>query len=384
MLDSVRSPAGGVPETGRPVRVLINAIHAKSGGGVTYMRNILKPLAEDGRLDLHVLLHRSQDGMFEPMPPSVKVHLEDFPSGFLKTLLWEQWAVPRLARRLGAEVVFSPANYGPVLAPNPVILLRNALDVGRKEKRLTKKLYWWGLTLATAVSLVTARRAMAVSTYALDTLTFGGKRFTAKTRIVPHGVAANFSPPGADAAPRGDALLAVSDIYIQKNFHTLFEALARIVPERPELTLTIAGRILDADYHARLSEQLDRLGLAGRVTFLGGVGPEVLTGLYRSCRVFVFPSTVETFGNPLAEAMACGAPIATSAATAMPEVAGDAALLFDPEDPEDMARTLARLWDDADLRADLSAKAAKRGAEFSWVRCAADVADVLCDAAGRG
>ncbi len=106
-----------------------------------------------------------------------------------------------------------------------------------------------------------------------------------------------------------------------------------------------------------------------------------LLELYRRCAVFVFPSTVETFGNPLVEAMACGAPIASSNAAAMPEVLGEAALFFDPALIDGMAAALGRLLDDAGLRRELGCKAAARARQFSWPRCAEATLSVIREAA---
>jgi glycosyltransferase involved in cell wall biosynthesis len=88
--------------------------------------------------------------------------------------------------------------------------------------------------------------------------------------------------------------------------------------------------------------------------------------LYQKCTIFVFPSTVETFGNPLVEAMACGAPIASSNTTAMPEVLGNAGVYFDPNKIDDMRDTISGLLADQDLRNSISRLAEIRSNDFSW------------------
>ena len=136
--------------------------------------------------------------------------------------------------------------------------------------------------------------------------------------------------------------------------------MARLKPDHPGLTLKIAGRPIDDDYFQELKLKVAEEKLDGEIEFLGGVPSQDLVGLYRRCGVFVFPSTVETFGNPLVEAMACGAPIACSNTAAMPEAVGDAAEFFDPGNVENMAVVISRLLEDEDLRQDLSQKALKR------------------------
>ena len=200
----------------RCVRVLINGLHAKSGGGVTYLRNMLPLLAEGDGLELHLFLHIDQFDLFEPIDDRVRLHIFDFRSNLLNLLLWEQFSLPLLARTMSADVTFSPANYGPLFAPAPVILLRNALAVVGAETRPHKWLYWSGLAFMTAVSLFTCTKAIAVSEYARRALTFGlGNRLLGKVSVIYHGVDRRFSPHEAAV---GDTpyLLAVADIYVQK------------------------------------------------------------------------------------------------------------------------------------------------------------------------
>jgi glycosyltransferase involved in cell wall biosynthesis len=117
-------------------------------------------------------------------------------------------------------------------------------------------------------------------------------------------------------------------------------------------------------------QELDKIvmdkGLQNHVTFLGGLDVEQLISLYQECTIFVFPSTVETFGNPLVEAMACGAPIASSSAAAMPEVLGNAGMYFDPNKIDDIRDTILRLLGDQNLRHSISRLAEARSNEFSW------------------
>lgn len=365
-------------------RILVNALHAKSGGGITYLRAMVPRLAVMPGTEVHLCLHANQRDLFpEGSLGPVRHHWLDYPMSFWGQHWHEQVLVPRLARRIGADVTFSPANYGPLLVRHGVVLLRNALTVATVDRRPAKLLYWLLVYLATAASLVTCRRAIAVSTYArkaaagplMDGLV--GRKIT----IVPHGVAPTFAPPEAGET-RESFLLAVSDIYIQKNLHRLLEAFARIAARFPDTRLLIAGKPLDAAYFGGLKAQVAALGLDDRVEFLGHRTADRLADLYRRCRVFVFPSTVESFGNPLAEALACGAPVACSNAAAMPEVAGDAALYFPPEDVAAMADALARLLDSPDLRAEMGARALRQAARYSWDRTAEATLAVLEQAAG--
>lgn len=361
-------------------RVLVNALHAKTGGGITYLRNVVPLLAAEPDLEVHLLVGRRQVDIAGTIPETVRLHVAEVPERLLSLLVWEQIALPTLAAEMGCDVLFSPANYGPLFASRQVVMLRNAPAVGRTEHRLSKWLYWKGLAAATALSMIFCRHAVAVSRYAAGAM--APRRIAGKITVVPHGVSPFFVP--ADT-PRGSALLAVSDIYIQKNLHVLIDAFGRVAPHLPGVVLHIAGRVVDADYHADLQRQISVAGLGERVTFLGHCDVERLRELYRACALFVFPSTVETFGNPLLEAMACGAPVLCSNTTAIPEVAGDAAAYFSPTDPQELADQIRRLLADDGARARLSAAGLARAAGFSWQASASTTAGVLRRVAhGRG
>ncbi|TAN51564.1 MAG: glycosyltransferase family 1 protein [Rhodospirillales bacterium] len=332
---------------------------------------MLPLLAARSDLDCRLLIHESQRSLFADVPKGIDVVVVGFKDGFIRRLIWEQTVLPIQAWSW-ADVTFSPANFGPLLAPRLVVLLRNALEVASVEPRLSKKIYWLVLSLMTWLSLALAPRAMAVSAYALERLGFGFKR---KISVVHHGIDADLFHP--DKRPREDFLLAVGDLTVQKNFHTLIEALA----ELPDAELRIAGRRVDEDYAQRLESDIRRLGLDGRVKLLGHVDKDDLAHLYRYCRLFLFSSTVETFGHPLLEAMASGCPILCAKSTAMPEIMGDAGHYAEPESVADWVRALTILLANDSLRGDLAKRAIERAKRFSWKKTADETARILINAA---
>jgi glycosyltransferase involved in cell wall biosynthesis len=358
------------------LRILVNGIHAKSGGGVTYLKNILPILAEDAELELHLFIHKEQFELFEVVDERIRVHLLDYRNGFFFNLVWEQFALPILARSMSIDVTVSPANYGPLMAPAQVIMLRNSLAVAGKETRPIKRLYWAGLTIMTALSLLTCQRAIAVSNYARKALTFGiSQRLQSKVSVIYHGVRETFVPPETERS--GNFLLAVSDIYVQKNLHILINALGELRRSNPDIVLKLAGKAIDQGYLNELKDAIRLEKLEDAVEFLGEMNSDQLLVLYQNCIAFVFPSTVETFGNPLVEAMACGAPIVSSNTAAMPEILGEAAIYFDPLNARDIAAQIGEILANGDLRLRLSQTALQRAAMFSWRNTARQTADVI-------
>jgi alpha-1,3-rhamnosyl/mannosyltransferase len=111
------------------------------------------------------------------------------------------------------------------------------------------------------------------------------------------------------------------------------------------------------------------LGL--RPLFIGDADDVELVDLYRAAEVVVLPSLEEGFGLPIVEAMACGTPVICAHAASMPEIAGDAALFFDPLDANDLCRVLRQVLSSKDLSDSLSARGLLRAQQFSWDRTAA-------------
>jgi glycosyltransferase involved in cell wall biosynthesis len=152
-----------------------------------------------------------------------------------------------------------------------------------------------------------------------------------------------------------------------KNLNALIDAWARLKPAHA--TLVLAGH-QDPRY-PQAQHRAAALGL-GAVKFIGAIDDDSAAALHSACDVFVFPSLYEGFGLTPLEAMACGTPVACSNASSLPEVTGDAALQFDPHNPQAIADALEQLFDSAQLRAAMREKSLIQAARFSWERTAAD------------
>jgi glycosyltransferase involved in cell wall biosynthesis len=162
-------------------------------------------------------------------------------------------------------------------------------------------------------------------------------------------------------------LLSLSAKRPHKNLLALIGALARI-PAEQRPVLVLAG--YPTAHEAALRERARSEGLDADVRFPDWLSAEELEGLWALAEAFVFPSLYEGFGLPVLEAMARSVPVASSNASSLPEVAGEAALLFDPHDETAIAGALRRLLDDAPLREQLYARGLARAGEFTWQRTA--------------
>jgi glycosyltransferase involved in cell wall biosynthesis len=195
----------------------------------------------------------------------------------------------------------------------------------------------------------------------IDVVPLGLGSVRRATPIDEHEVRARF-----DLAERR-VLLSLSAKRPHKNLLALIGALGRIPAEqRPMLVLAGYSTAHEAELRARVVSE----GLDGDVRFPEWLAAEELEGLWALAEAFVFPSLYEGFGLPVLEAMARGVPVACSNASSLPEVAGDAALLFDPYDAAAIADALRRLLDDGALRERLRTLGLAQAKRFTWDRTA--------------
>jgi glycosyltransferase involved in cell wall biosynthesis len=179
-------------------------------------------------------------------------------------------------------------------------------------------------------------------------------------------------------------LLYVGTLQPRKNLVRLIDAFAEVCRAasdagetglEADLQLVLAGKTgwLCQD----ILERGRHLGVEARIAFPGFVPEADLAALYSGARLFVMPSLYEGFCMPVLEAMACGTAVACSAASSLPEVVGDAALLFDPHDVHEMVAGMLQLLRGDDLRRSLVDRGARRVSAFTWSRTARQVLTVL-------
>ena len=198
-----------------------------------------------------------------------------------------------------------------------------------------------------------------------------------RVTVIPSGLASDFAPVPRDSGelarigvPAGRRyVLVVGQGAPYKNHEGALRAFATAFGARDDIDLVMVQR--RGARGAWLERLARRLGIGGRMHVLPAVAQADLVRLYAGAEVLLHPSLCEGFGNPLVEAMACGCSVITSAVSAMPEVAGGAAVLVDPFDVSDIAAALRRVVDDATLRAALRARGLTRAAAFDWRECAA-------------
>jgi glycosyltransferase involved in cell wall biosynthesis len=194
-----------------------------------------------------------------------------------------------------------------------------------------------------------------------------GDAAEARARVASYGVTKPF-------------VLFVSSLWSYKNCDGLLRAWAIAREQLPGRQLAIVGAGRDEKYLAQLRAIVAECGIGDDVVFVGGVSLEETVDFYRAADVFVYPSHNETFGLPILEAMATGCPVVTSDVSAMPETAGGAALLADPQAPESIARAIVEAAR-PEQRGRLIGLGFKRAAQFSWSATGAQTLDVYREVA---
>jgi glycosyltransferase involved in cell wall biosynthesis len=177
---------------------------------------------------------------------------------------------------------------------------------------------------------------------------------------------------GPEPVPARPYFLYVGSRSSYKNFGGLLRAFARAVASRPGLALCVVGPPFTAEEEKQLAE----LKLADRVEHYGHAGDAHLAKLYRCSLALVYPSLYEGFGIPPLEAMACGTVAVVADTSSLPEVVGDAGLLFDPRRDDELIHTLLLLADDDGARAELIRKGEMRAREFGWDKTVARTLEV--------
>jgi glycosyltransferase involved in cell wall biosynthesis len=284
----------------------------------------------------------------------------------------EQLLLPRLAARSGVDLLHSLASTAPVRGPFTRVVTVHDL-IYRHLPRSHIGVRSLGMRILVPRAVRSSHRVITDSQATKRDLVELLGAPAERVDVVPLGIG---NPPRAQplderevrerfAIGERPVLLSLSAKRRHKNLDALLEALA-LLPQRPLLIL--AG--YPTPYEQVLRRHAQALGIGDDVRWPGWLSAAELEALWRLTCGFVFPSLHEGFGLPVLEAMARGVAVACSNASSLPEVAGDAALLFDPLDPSSIAQAIERLLGNGEDVQRLRVAGPQRAAQFSWQRTA--------------
>jgi glycosyltransferase involved in cell wall biosynthesis len=374
------------------IAIDIRPLSPRRSGVGYYIRNLLRAIGDAETGDRLLLWHHSPQSLERGTVPA---HAEVVRAPFSHEShplgdLWRDVALPRAIRRRGADVFHGPAFALPRDRRGfACVVTIHDLAAFRHPETLPRR---YGIYLRAQVRAAIARadRIIAISRAEGDELRALAGGACDRVRVVHHGVEPRFRPI-ADARA-ADATLArlgiarpyalhLGNIEPRKNLAGAFRAFERFrARTRAPHALVVAGASgwLETGIH----DAARRMPPEARPIFTGYVAEADVPAVVGSASMFLFPSLYEGFGLPILEAMACGVPVVTSDRGAMREVAGSAALLADPLDPEAIAAQMARLVEEPGLAERLAALGRERAALFRWETTARETLAVYREAAG--
>jgi glycosyltransferase involved in cell wall biosynthesis len=322
----------------------------------------------------------------DPSAPTQRLTLPDLPTldcAVSPFALAQHWRVRQVLRSVSAELYHSPYYLMPYRVGLPMVFTCHDLIplifheyFGARQRLIYRFTH--------QLALNTARMTIAVSHSTKNDLQRFFQVNPKRIVVVHEGVDAHFQPPSRAALDRVKQRYVLPDHYVlyfgsnkpHKNVPHLVQAFAQSNLQSPasNLQLVIAGH-WDARY-PQAKELVEQLQLQDCVKFIGPVPDADLPALYGGAELFVFPSEYEGFGLPVLEAMACGAPVVCSNRSSLPEVAGEAALLCDPDDATALARAIKQIVSDRSQQVERREHSLARAAQFTWERTAQQTAEV--------
>ena len=343
---------------------LLHLVPGETGGMELYARRLLPALrAADASLRITVLAAgAAARGEWD----ADVVAIPGNPRSRVRRVLAEQTLVPRAVRRIRPDLVHNAFNTAPAVAGRPQVTSIQDLIFNRHPE--THGLRARGVELLVPLAARRSRRVLTGSKASkADIVELLGVP-AERVDVTPYGP--GLERPAVPLPPEavreelalgdGPLVLTVAARLPHKNIERLIDALAQV----PDATLVVPG--YSTGHEAGLMARAARAGVEARVRFVSWLDDAMLDALYRAADCFVLPSLAEGFGLPVLEAMLRGVPVACSNTPALVELAGDAALLFEPQDVNAIANAVRRSLTDAALRQKLRAAGKRRAATFTW------------------
>ncbi len=377
-----------------PIRIAIDVRRARDFGIGTYIRNLVLALGALDRENHYILVALNADEPYlAGLPPNFEIAVYHRPD----TDWMDQFAFYFFLRTIHADLVHLPLNLVPLLMPKPYVVtihdMGSLLFGNRTQVRSNYRMFLFRR------GLLRAERVIAVSTATRRDVENVLGIPSSRIRQIYDAPDPHFLRPPDDGKQSTERqqtleryqidypfLLYAGAVRPQKNVPRLVEAFAVLRgdleqhPVYKDLRLIIIGD--EITKYPALRRAVIKTRVEKLVRFLGFVPFDTLRVFFEAASAFVFPSLHEGFGLPPLEAMACGTPVVTSNVSSLPEVAGNAAMLVNPENVFDIARGIREVLLDDGLRADLIRRGHEQVRRFSWATAARQVLEIYQEVAG--
>lgn len=369
------------------MNIVVNGRFSQYKTGVgRVVENYLRHLAPiDDRNRYHIYVNPEFVDLFRFDNPNFIVHSNGVPAGnSLKNHLWTQTGLLWNVRRHQADLLILPQINLVLFKLAPILLFQHDLIEYHLANQVWYKMLFRKFAIPYAIKL--ANRIVSVSNNTTNDLRcFLGVPDSKVVTILSGVHREGLGPQDRDECRRrvshkykidGEYILYVGTLTLpQKNLLRLVEAYRLLRNRGCQAQLLLAGAFGKESH--RILELIESLGLRQHTITPGYVDEADLPYLYSGATAFCFPSLYEGFGLPVLEAMACGCPVVTSNVSSMPEIAGEAAALVDPNDSKAIADALWALLCDPELRRQRAEQGLAQAARFSWDKAARQLLDVI-------
>jgi glycosyltransferase involved in cell wall biosynthesis len=365
------------------LKIAIDASNIRCGGGLTHLYYFLlniKP-KRDSFNKVYIWANQETLNYLPDRYWLVKNNLAIFDKGYLVRAIW-QLNFGRLASKMKCDLIFSPGgtsitSFQPTVVVSQNLLPFESLEIMKYGFSL-QSLKWIMLRFAQKISFKRANGIIFLSDYAKTQVLKSVGTLIGKKSIIYHGIDKKFyCPPRIQiginhyTAENPYKILYVSSIEPYKNQYEVIKAVHKLRVMGMPITLDIIGPFSNPRYSKKIKTTARNVDPNFDYIHLKGfVSHEALPSIYLTADLFIFASSCETFGQILVEAMASGLPIACSKSSAIPEIIGDAAVFFSPNDIENITDVIKKFILNPKIRKQKALKAYKRAKVFSWNNCA--------------
>ncbi len=365
------------------IGIMLRSIDEKGGVGV-YTRNIVRELLQLDHTNEYILFYArpSTIGLFS----QYKNVVEHWIKGSNKAY-WDQVAIPRACRAEKIDVLFHPKFTVPLLTPCRTVMVVHGADWLIPEQ--AQFYTWWDVQYMRMMLPLYFRKSTAVISVSQETT----ENFNRILKLPEGKVQTIYFAPArhfrrvTDSEELGNvkSRYRLPDRFIltltkrkgdnRKNLGQVFKSYSRYHEQTASPHKLVVG---GKDGHLFRDEYaLPMDGYGKDILFPDWIDQADLPAVYSLADLYLYPSNLEAFPIPLTEAMACGTPILTSNVNGLKEIAGDAALLFDPTDTESIANGITTILSDSQLRESLSCRGLERSKYFNWDVCAKNTLALL-------
>lgn len=361
------------------IGIMLRHYNQHGGGVKNYTEYLLEEIFKLNSGHEFVLIYNNPDliGVYKKFE-----NVKEFSVNISSRFLWDQIGIPKIHKKEKFDLIFNPKYSIPLFIDCPTIFVCHGLNSylmpwGSKHTDMWYRKYVYPLYASNATGII------AVSNTTKDHLMNFLNVEEAKIHTVYEGMHEDFRQ-NFDAEelektrnkynlPKRFFLFA-GQIYPPKNFGRILKAYAKVGPQQG-IYLVATGE------HRWLCEDelklIDKLGISEWVVRTGWIDNSTLIQIYKMAEALVFPSLYESFGTPIVEAMAAGCPVVTSGSFGNGEVAGNAAILVDPENVDDITEGMLKIINNKEVRNELILKGYEQSKQYSWEKAAVEMLKIF-------